>query len=159
MFKLSKIEEMTTQAIRAVHSLIRIQTETCLQFIDLTDEIRTIVERSGIRNGWINIQTKHTTTAIIVNENEPLLQEDLRDMLERLAPRAGEYQHNDFSRRVDIPEDEPANGHSHCKALFLPMSACVNIADGVLQLGRWQRIFLLELDESRERNVSVMVLG
>jgi secondary thiamine-phosphate synthase enzyme len=112
-----------------------------------------------VRHGWVNIQTQHTTTAIIVNENEPLLHQDLKRMLERLAPRTGDYEHNDFSRRVDIPPDEPANGHSHCKALFLPMSVCVNVADGLLQLGRWQRIFLIELDESRDRNISVIVMG
>jgi secondary thiamine-phosphate synthase enzyme len=159
MFKMAKIEEATISAMRAFHSLIRLQTEACMQFIDLTDEVKLIVERSGVRNGWVNVQTKHTTTAVIVNENEPLLQEDLKLLLEHVAPRAREYQHNDFSRRVDIPPDEPANGHSHCKALFLPMSACVNIAEGQIQLGRWQRIFLLELDESRERNISVMVMG
>jgi secondary thiamine-phosphate synthase enzyme len=159
MFKMAKIEETTVSAVRSFHNLIRLRTEACMQFIDLTDEIMLIVEKSGVRNGWVNVQTKHTTTAVIVNENEPLLQEDLKRLLEHVAPRAGEYQHNDFSRRVDIPPDEPANGHSHCKALFLPMSACVNIADGQIQLGRWQRIFLLELDESRERTVSVMVMG
>ncbi len=159
MFKMAKVEEATVTAVRACHSLIRVQTQECLQFIDLTDDIVAIVENSGVRNGWVNVQTKHTTTAIIVNENEPLLQEDLRSLLESLAPRAGEYQHNDFSRRVDIPPDEPANGHSHCKALFLPMSACVNVADGKVQLGRWQRVFLLELDDSRERHISVMVMG
>ena len=159
MFKMAKVEEATVTAMRAYHSLIRLQTEECLQFIDLTEEIISIVDGSGVRDGWVNIQTKHTTTAIIVNENEPLLQEDLRRLLEGLAPRGGEYEHNDFSRRVDIPSDEPANGHSHCKALFLPMSASVNIADGQVQLGRWQRIFLLELDDSRERTISVMVMG
>ena len=82
-----------------------------------------------------------------------------RRMLERLAPRSDDYEHNDLSRRVGVPPDEPANGHSHCKALFLPMSVCVNVADNRLQLGRWQRIFLIELDESRERSVSVMVMG
>ena len=159
MFKMAKIEEATVTAVRAFHSVIRLRTEDCLQFIDLTDEVELIVEKSGVRNGLVNIQTRHTTTAVIVNENEPLLQEDLKQLLESVAPRLGEYQHNDFNRRVDIPPDEPANGHSHCKALFLPVSACLNVADGQVQLGRWQRIFLLELDESRERQVSVMVMG
>jgi secondary thiamine-phosphate synthase enzyme len=159
MFKLATIEETTVSPIRAHHSLIRLHTQDCLEFVDLTGEVNRIVERSGVRNGWVNIQTQHTTTGIIVNEDEPLLRQDLKQLLERVAPRAGDYQHNDFSRRVDIPPDEPANGHSHCKALFLPMSVCINIANGELQLGRWQRIFLLELDEARERRVSVMVMG
>jgi secondary thiamine-phosphate synthase enzyme len=159
MYQMARVEEISQSAIRTHHSVIRLRTSECLQFIDVTGEVEEAVARAGIRHGWVNVQTKHTTTAIIVNENEPLLHEDLKRMLERLAPSSGEYEHNDFSRRVDVPPDEPANGHSHCKALFLPMSACVNVAEGHLQLGRWQRIFLLELDESRERSVSVMVMG
>jgi secondary thiamine-phosphate synthase enzyme len=159
MYQMARVEEIGQSAIRTHHSVIRLRTSECLQFIDVTDEVEEVVAHAGIRHGWVNVQTKHTTTAIIVNENEPLLHEDLKRMLERLAPSSDVYQHNDFSRRVDVPPDEPANGHSHCKALFLPMSACVNVADGRLQLGRWQRIFLIELDEPRERSVSVMVMG
>jgi secondary thiamine-phosphate synthase enzyme len=159
MYQMARVEEVGQSAIRTHHSVIRMRTSECLQFVDVTDAVEEIVARAGIRHGWVNVQTKHTTTAVIVNENEPLLHEDLKRVLERLAPRSGEYEHNDLSRRVDVPPDEPANGHSHCKALFLPMSVCVNVADGRLQLGRWQRIFLIELDESRERSVSVMVMG
>jgi len=159
MYKMARIEEVGQVVMRTSHSLIRLYTRECLQFIDITNEVKEIVIRAGVRNGLVNVQTKHTTTAIIVNENEPLLHEDLKQLLERLVPCSAEYQHNDFSRRADIPPDEPANGHSHCKALFLPVSACVNVADGQLQLGRWQRIFLVELDGARERSVSVMVIG
>lgn len=159
MYQMARVEEIGQSAIRTHHSVIRLRTSECLQFIDITDEVEDVVARAGVGHGWVNVQTKHTTTAIIVNENEPLLQEDLKRTLERLAPRSDQYEHNDFSRRVGVPPDEPANGHSHCKALFLPMSVGVNVADGRLQLGRWQRIFLIELDESRERSVSVMVMG
>lgn len=154
-----EVEEAGSAEMRACHSTIRLETSGCLQFIDLTREVAELVAKSGVRNGWVNIQTRHTTTALIVNENEPLLLEDLRETLERSAPRDGEYQHNDFSRRIDIPPDEPANGHSHCKALFLPATVCLNIADGRLQTGQWQSIFFIELDDSRERKVSVMVMG
>ncbi|NBO63526.1 MAG: YjbQ family protein [Acidobacteria bacterium] len=154
-----EVEEVSTAELRACHSTIRLQTSGCLQFIDLTKEVAELVARSGVRNGWVNVQTRHTTTALIVNENEPLLLEDLRASLEQLAPREGEYQHNDFSRRIDIPPDEPANGHSHCKALFLPATVSLNIANGRLQTGQWQSIFFIELDDSRERKVSVMVMG
>ncbi len=159
MYQMARIEEAGQYVVRTHHSVIRLRTSECLQFVDITDEVEEIVALAGIRSGWVNVQTKHTTTAIIVNESEPLLHEDLKRLLERLAPRTDDYEHNDFSRRVDIPPDEPANGHAHCKALFLSMSVCVNVADGLLQLGRWQRIFLVELDESRERSVSVMVMG
>jgi secondary thiamine-phosphate synthase enzyme len=159
MYQFTLVEETTAALMKTHHSTIRVQTGECLHFIDLTKQLSMIIARSGIRSGIVNVQTQHTTTAIIVNENEPLLLEDLREQLERHAPRHAEYQHNDFSRRVDIPPDEPANGHSHCKALFLPTSVTVNIVDGRLQLGTWQSVFFIELDECRERSVSVMVMG
>lgn len=159
MYQYAIVEETALAPMKTHHSHIRLQTTKCLQFIDMTKQIAMIVARSGIRHGMVNVQTRHTTTSIIVNEHEPLLLEDLEHLLEKLAPRSGDYQHNDFSRRVDIPPDEPANGHSHCKSLFLPTSVNINIVDGQMQLGSWQSIFFLELDDARERNISVMVMG
>lgn len=159
MVQLAMVEEKISAGLRAHHDVIRLQTAECLQFIDLTSHVAKIVARSGIRYGMVNVQTKHTTTALIINENEPLLIEDLKRLLDKHVPRDGEYEHNDFKRRVDIPPDEPANGHSHCKALFLPASIMLNVADGKLQFGRWQSIFLIELDEARQRQVSVLVMG
>jgi secondary thiamine-phosphate synthase enzyme len=145
--------------LSAHHSQIWFESVGSPQFIDLTEEVAALVEQSGIRDGLVNVQTRHTTTAIIVNENEPLLLDDMAKMLERLAPRDGQYQHNDFERRIDIPPNEPANGHAHCQAIFLPTSVCLNLVDGRLQLGRWQSIFFVELDQGRERCVSLMVIG
>jgi secondary thiamine-phosphate synthase enzyme len=159
MYRTGAIEETAGALIRAHHSRIALQSAECLEFIDLTEEIVRIVARSGVRLGMVNVQTQHTTSAIIVNENEPLLLKDLRHLLERFAPRNGVYQHNDFSRRLDILPDERANGHSHCKAILLPAAVTINIVDGELQLGRWQSIFFVELDEALKRFVSVMVMG
>lgn len=159
MYQLAMVEEKTSAVMRAHHVSLQLQTNECLQFINLTARIAEIVAQSGIRHGMVNVQTKHTTTAIIVNEHEPLLLDDLRALLDRLAPRDGNYEHNDFSRRVDIPPDEPANGHSHCKALFLPTSVYLNVVNGTLDLGQWQSVFLVELDDARERTLSVMVMG
>jgi secondary thiamine-phosphate synthase enzyme len=159
MVQLAMVEEQISAGLRAHHDEIRLQTTECLQFIDLTSHIANIVANSGIRYGMVNVQTKHTTTALIINENEPLLIEDLKRLLDQHVPRNGQYEHNDFDRRVDIPPDEPANGHSHCKALFLPASIMLNVANGRLQLGRWQSLFLIELDEARDRSVSVLVMG
>ena len=159
MAQLAMVQEKIDLGLRTHHDVIRLRTAECLEFIDLTAYVENIVARSGIRQGMVNVQTKHTTTALIVNENEPLLIEDLKRLLDAHVPRDGDYEHNDFSRRTDIPPDEPANGHSHCKALFLPASIMLNIADGRLQLGRWQSLFFVELDDSRERQISVLILG
>ncbi len=142
------------------HESICLHTEYGPQFIDLTDRVNEIVAQSGMSYGMVNIQTRHTTTAIVINENEPLLLEDMKLMLDRLAPASMDYQHNNFAiRTVNMVPGEVANGHAHCQALHLRASETVNLLDGRLQLGRWQRIFLLELDHARERTVSVLLLG
>ena len=151
---------LTQTSLTIQHHVLKVETTGCLDFLDCTDEIQFLLDRAGIRSGMINIQSKHTTAAILINENEPLLLNDMKRMLERLAPQQDCYQHNDFTiRTVNMQDEEDQNGHSHCKALFLPTSQMVNIVDGRMDLGRWQRLFLLELDQAKKRNISVIILG
>ena len=160
MYQTAQVEESLNAVMRVHHETVELETEGGVQFIDITDQIAEIVNDSGILDGWVNIQTQHTTTAIIVNEHEPLLLEDMKDLLERFARQQHAYRHNDFNvRTVNMQPDEQPNGHSHCRALFLRASETLNVVEGKLNLGRWQRIFFIELDCPRLRNVSVMVMG
>jgi len=136
-----------------------IETAAAFAFVDLTDLVADAVARSGIVDGLVAVQVLHTTAAIVVNEDEPLLREDLRAALERAAPCRLPYRHDDLAARPGVPPDEPANGHAHCKALFLRASETLAVADGGLRLGRWQRVFLVELDGPRTRTLSLTVLG
>ena len=142
------------------HTRLSITTERPTQFIDLTDQIEEFVAASGIQDGLVNVQSLHTTAAIVLNEHEPLLLSDFSTLLARTAPRAYFYRHDDFDvRTVNMTPDERANGHAHCRALFLGASASLNLAAGRLQRGCWQRVFLVELDGPRTREVSVLILG
>jgi secondary thiamine-phosphate synthase enzyme len=142
------------------HSRIRFETRHSTEFIDLTDTIAAIVAETGIRDGLVNVQSLHTTTAILVNEHEPLLLSDFGALLERIAPQQAIYRHDDPDERtVNLSPGERPNGHAHCRALMLAPSASLNVADGRLQLGRWQRVFLVEMDGPRSREVSVLALG
>jgi secondary thiamine-phosphate synthase enzyme len=146
--------------LKVWHRSLRIETQACLQFIDLTDQIRDTVHQSAILDGIVNVQTLHTTTAILINENEPCLIEDLKALLESFAPRHGSYRHNDFTvRNQNLLPGEDQNGHSHCKAALLKTSETLNLLKGNIQLGTWQRIFLVELDKARLRTVSVAIVG
>jgi secondary thiamine-phosphate synthase enzyme len=142
------------------HTTIRIETQHPTQFIDLTDEISAFVQESRVHTGFINVQGLHTTIAIIVNEHDPLLLSDVAALLERIAPQDGFYRHDNVGLRTSncVLADRP-NGHSHCRALLLAPSVSLNIAGGRLQLGTWQRIFLVELDGPRTRSVSVVAIG
>ena len=153
---------METLAPTAVchHDRIRLATAEAMEFIDVTDRIEAIAAAAGICAGLVNIQSLHTTTAIVVNEHEPLLLDDFDTLLARTVPGDASYRHDDMDRRtVNLAPGERANGHAHCRALLLPVSALLNVAGGRLQLGRWQRIFLVELDGPRAREISVLVLG
>jgi secondary thiamine-phosphate synthase enzyme len=77
-----------------------------------------------------------------------------------IAPTDRDYCHNNFDvRTVNMEEDECPNAHSHCQHLMLSTSETVPILSGRLQLGRWQRIFLVELDRPKLRRVTVQIVG
>ena len=130
------------------------------EFVDITDAVAEIVASSGVADGFVVVNSQHTTARIHVNEHEPLLLADLTALLERVVPRDAFYHHDDFSvRTVNVTPGERINGHSHARGLFVPVSEQLPVTDGRLMLGRWQRVFLLELDGPQTRKVVVKVMG
>lgn len=145
----------------AVHSdVLRYTTSHALEFIDITDQVCAVVEAADIAFGQVNVFSAHTTAAIVLNEHEPLLLNDMARVLSRSAPPGDYYEHNDFSiRTVNMTEEECANGHAHCQHLFLGASETMPIHEGRPYIGRWQRLFLIELDHARQREVFVQAMG
>ena len=133
-------------------------TEKGPQFIDITERVEDVARSSGVANGFAVIFSKHTTAAIRINENEPALIGDMERMLEQIAPSGIDYKHNEFAHAFSDNGERP-NGHSHCQHLLLGASEAVPIVDGKLIVGRWQRIFLVELDHARDREVVVQLVG
>ena len=150
-------EAMTTKALI---SRIVLETTKAPQFIDITDQVMSQVRDSHVRDGLVCVYSLHTTAAIKINENEPLLIQDMEEFLCRVAPLNSNYRHNDFTiRTVNMSEDECPNGHAHCQHLFLSTSETIPIINGQLQFGQWQRLFLIELDRPRSREVLISILG
>jgi secondary thiamine-phosphate synthase enzyme len=142
------------------HLRLHVSTKTAIEFVDITERIAALAANAHVHTGIVNIQSLHTTAAVVLNEHEPLLLADFARLLERTAPAAGRYAHADFTARtVNLVPDERRNGHAHCRALLLSPSVCLNIVDGELQLGRWQRIFFVDLDGPQPRDLSVLILG
>jgi secondary thiamine-phosphate synthase enzyme len=130
------------------------------QFVDVTDRVAGLVRDAAVRNGFAIVFTRHTTAAIRINENEPMLLRDMEEFLRKVAPAHVYYSHNDFSRRTaNMSDGEQPNGHSHCQQLLLGASEAIPIVGGELLLGRWQRLFLVELDRGRKREVVVQLVG
>ncbi|MCX9025203.1 MAG: secondary thiamine-phosphate synthase enzyme YjbQ [Candidatus Methanoperedens sp.] len=125
-----------------------IQTTTRTELIDITDQVRAIVKESSTKDGICFISTRHTTSAILITENERGLRGDILEMLETLIPQNKSYAHN----RIDN------NADSHLRAALLGNSATLPIEDGHLVLGTWQSILFVELDGPRNRSVNVKIL-
>ena len=146
--------------MKITNKTIAIETKKRFDITDITDNAAAFLEESGVKNGLINIQTLHTTATIFVQENEPCLLQDIINHLERVAPQSINYKHDDFTHRtVNICADECRNGHSHCKALNLPTSVTLNVIEGKMQLGTWQKILFIELDAARPRKVQFQIIG
>ena len=150
----------TAASFRVSLYSLKLESSESPEFIDITDEVYRFAAQAGVQSGFVIVFSKHTTAAIRINENDPLLLQDMKQFLERLAPQNGFYNHNDFTiRTVNMNEDECPNGHAHCQHLALSTSEMIPIADGELQLGQYQRVFMVELDRPRPREVLIQILG
>lgn len=139
---------------------LTIETTTGPQFIDLTELIEQQLDACGIREGNVLVYSRHTTAGIVIQENEPLLIKDMTQHLSSLAAAGKGYHHDDFDvRTVNMCDDECANGHAHCQHLLVGCSEHIPVVDGKLHLGQWQRIFLLEMDRPRTRQVTLQFMG
>jgi len=140
--------------------------KTDKMFTDISDEVEAIVPKTFA--GLVNIYSPHTTCCVFQTENELLHLVDIRFFLDDKVPyvkqpegeqRNVKYLHDMISLRPDVPADEPINGHSHIRSLFFNSSENVPIRDSKLLLGKWKRIFFVELDPMRERELIVTFIN
>lgn len=131
-----------------------------LGLVDITEQVVDFVHGAGVHLGAVLLYSQHTTCTVVVNEKETLLMKDVAQFLNRLAPREGFYLHNQFDIRTEnMNPDEFPNGHAHCQAWLLGNTQWVPVIGGRLMLGTWQRVFVVELDSSRPRQLIMMALG
>ena len=152
--------EALTGMARTRHSLEIVSTRST-EFIDVTDRIAAMVRGLGIEQGLVHVQTRHTTTGLLINEAEPRMLEDLAGRFASWAPLDFAYAHDDLSRRVVniAGPRERRNGHAHCRAALLRSTETVIVEDGLLALGRWQRILFAEFDGPQRRQLNVWAVS
>ena len=138
---------------------VAFETKTQIEFIDITDKVQEVIDRSGIRVGQALVYSQHSTLSVITNHNKPMLLQDFMRILYRLVPVDEQYSHDLFEIRRDSVSDGRSNGHSHCKAFLMGSSETVPIERGKLFLGDRQNIFAVEFDGSRKRDVLVQIMG
>lgn len=144
--------------VKVISSLIEIETGAGISLHNLMAGLRECIASAGIRNGFVTVTSQHTTTAIVINEDETRLHEDVKRFLARLIPPGDRYLHNDIALR-DCPPDEPENAHSHLAAMLLGSSEVMPLVEGAPGLGQYQSVLLVELDGPRRRTVCVQVVG
>ncbi len=150
--------------MKIINKQIQIKTKKYLEFIDLTDQVKKIVSISKVKDGQILVYSRHTTVAIRINEQEKGFFHDFKDLVSRLTPKDIYYRHNDLNIRTEnlnceIGASDCMNGHSHCLHLLMGTSEIIPIIDKKLILGRYQRIFLIELDVARDRQIIIQIIG
>lgn len=131
------------------------------EFWDLTDVVREVLARSGVRHGQATVYTPHTTTTLVINESETGFLNDFKRLIGTVVPEDSYYEHDDHDVRTEnLQEDEFINGHAHCRQLLVGQaSVTVPVVEGELLLGQWQRVLLVELDQARDRRVFIHSQG
>jgi secondary thiamine-phosphate synthase enzyme len=130
-------------------------------FVDLTDELCRSIKDSGVVTGCALAYCRHTTCGLLVNEWEDGALGDLRRRLQSLVPDDAAYAHDDFERRTQNTEPlERRNGRAYVSQMILGgTSQSVPVVAGEPVLGRWQRLFMFELDEPKPRDIVFYVFG
>lgn len=138
---------------------IDLESKTQIEFMDITDRVQEIIDRSGVREGQALVYVPHTTMGVAINHNESMLLQDFMRILYKIVPVDAQYSHDLFELKRESTSDGRSNGHSHCKAILLGNSETIPVEKGKLVLTERQSIFAVEFDGSRKRDVFIQVIG
>ena len=131
---------------------LRFSTEGDGDVIDLTEGLLSVVRSAGVEEGVASVFVPGSTAAVTTIEHEPGGVQDLRATLDRLVPRAGDYEHNRLNHDT--------NSHAHIRAAIVGPSETIPIRGGELATGTWQQVVMVDFDDRpRQRTVVVQVIG
>ncbi len=148
---------ISKEYMNIVKERICLDTKEIYDMIDITHHVTKFVTDNKLKEGLINVFLEHSSCSLVINEfTDPKLLNDFKKKLAEFNPVDCEYEHNESHM---CNGDGCINGHSHCNALFLPTAITCQVIDGKINLGTWQRLFVIELDRARPRNVSLMYMG
>ncbi len=144
---------------------IKFKTKRQFEIKDLTEKAQDFVKNSGIKNGILTVFSFHTSATLAINEKESCFFKDFEEFVKKFLPREKYYRHNDLKIRTENLVCSPGveeclNGDSHIQHMFIGYpSVTLIIEEGKIILGIWQRIFFIELDQARDREVLFQVMG
>jgi len=126
------------------------QTKRQRDYINVTDEVAGVVEKSGVREGMVLVSAMHITAGVYVNDAEDGIIQDIDEWLEKLAPSGVDYRHHRTGE---------TNGDAHLKSLLIHHQVIVPVTNGALDLGPWQQIYYAEFDGRRRKRMVIKVMG
>jgi len=131
---------------------LELSTQGDADAIEITGAVQRVIDEGPAADGLVTVFVRGSTAAITTMEFEPGGVSDLRDLLDRLIPQEGEYEHNRLNHDT--------NSHAHQRASLIGASDQVPLVGGRLALGTWQQLVLVDFDDRpRERTVVVQVVS
>lgn len=126
---------------------LRLSTRGEIELFDISDQVQNVVGKSGVKSGIAHVFAPHATGMLILTEYEPSMITDIKNALEKLIPKRGDYAH-------------PSNAHSHLRSMLFSPDKTLPVIDGRIVLGTWQSLVFVETDtHPRQRTIIVQVLG
>jgi secondary thiamine-phosphate synthase enzyme len=125
-------------------------TKARQEFVRITDQVATVVAKSGVVDGTVLVSAMHITSGVYVNDWEDGLIADFQEWLEKLAPAGLDYRHHRTG------ED---NADAHLKRTIMGHQVVLPITAGKLDLGPWEQVFYAEFDGRRRKRVVIKVMG
>jgi len=120
------------------------------EIVNITEEVREIVKKSGVKEGIVLVNAMHITASVFINDEEPGLKQDFMEWLEELAPERPDYRHHQTGE---------TNADAHLKRTIMGREVVVAISKGELDFGPWEQIFYGEFDGQRRKRIIVKVMG
>jgi secondary thiamine-phosphate synthase enzyme len=127
-------------------TVLRIRTSQLKQVIDLTDQVRAVIRKANVTEGFCQVFVTHTTAGVTTGEIGEGTEQDFLQVVEQMIPRI-QFRH----------AHDPSHAWSHMAASIIGPSLTIPVTAGTLVLGTWQSVMFVELDGPREREVHVTV--
>jgi secondary thiamine-phosphate synthase enzyme len=138
------------ESMKSHTAYLTFRTQKRKELVPITDQVERIIDESGIQEGLALVSAMHITAAVIVNDYEPGLWQDIMEWVEKVAPENPQYHHHRTG------ED---NGDAHLKNLLLHHQIIIPITNGRFDAGPWQQIFYCEFDGQRDKRLIIKVIG
>ncbi len=149
------------------HTVYKIfNTNERREFVRITDDVAGVVAESGVQEGMVLVSAMHITAAVWINDDEPGIQADALEWLDKVAPPSWKPPANEVAEAL-LPDSGDYrhhrggedNGDAHLKNLLMHHQVIVPITEGKLDLGPWQAIFYVEFDGERNKRLIIKVMG